>query len=214
MESLGKVFILGDSYSTYGGWVPDGYPCYYCDENPRNGVSSVEQTWWHMLLRETGAEFLRNSSYSGSTICNTGYNGEYCPHKSFIGRLDRLIEDGYFERNRPDTIFIFGGTNDFWAKSPTGDLKYSDWWAEDLKEFLPAFCYLLDRVKSRIPSARPIVLMNDPDIRPVMIQGMAAACQNYGADYIRIGNIDKNGGHPTGSGMEQIKDRIMGYLDE
>ena len=215
MKSLGKVFILGDSYSTYKGWVPDGFLYYYDDVRTKGvDLNHVEQTWWYMLLQETGAQLLLNSSYSGTTICNTGYDGEYCPHKSFIGRLDRLIEDGYFERNKIDTILVFGGTNDFWAKSPTGNLKYSNWEEEDLREFLPAFCYLLDRIKCKISSARPVVLINDLETRRAMLEGMIAACQKYGVAYIKMGNIDKDGGHPSILGMRQIKDRIVDYLEQ
>ncbi|MGN1154773.1 MAG: SGNH/GDSL hydrolase family protein, partial [Agathobacter sp.] len=43
--------ILGDSYSTYDGYVPDDYATWYNDHGNEapNDMTSVEQTWWHHL---------------------------------------------------------------------------------------------------------------------------------------------------------------------
>ena len=53
---LGRVFILGDSYSTFDGYIPQGYAPYYGEwENPTD-VRAAEQTWWHLLVKETNSE--------------------------------------------------------------------------------------------------------------------------------------------------------------
>ena len=45
-----KLSILGDSISTFDGWIPEGYSCFF----PMNGdVAEVEQTWWQMVLKDT-----------------------------------------------------------------------------------------------------------------------------------------------------------------
>ncbi|MBQ8588463.1 MAG: hypothetical protein IJ454_03635, partial [Clostridia bacterium] len=84
---LGNVFILGDSYSTFQGYIPEGYAHYYGEEGPNylesnpemkltaNDVCDVAHTWWYDLVKENGT-LLRNCSWSGTTICNTGYHGK------------------------------------------------------------------------------------------------------------------------------------------
>ena len=63
---LGNVFILGDSYSTFEGYIPDGYVAYYKEDGPQyieefsemksyeRDVFRVEQTWWYDFVRENG----------------------------------------------------------------------------------------------------------------------------------------------------------------
>ena len=49
------VVILGDSYSTFDGYVPEGFAIWY-DSNPKeeNDVTAVQQTWWYKLCRKEG----------------------------------------------------------------------------------------------------------------------------------------------------------------
>ena len=77
-----KIMIFGDSYSTFEGYIPEEYAVYY----PRHDVSDVSKTWWYMLANETASEIVLNNSWSGSTICNTGYNGDCSKSSSFIFR--------------------------------------------------------------------------------------------------------------------------------
>lgn len=95
---LGNVFILGDSYSTFAGYIPDGYDSYYAPEGPKyvqnndgqelsdNDVTSVSQTWWYPLVTEYGT-LIQNNSWSGTTVCNTGYGGNDYSDVSFVGRI-------------------------------------------------------------------------------------------------------------------------------
>ena len=85
------VSILGDSYSTFQGYLePDTNYVWYFDGTPRTqtDVTSVTQTWWHQLITSKGWRLLKNNSFSGSTICNTGYNRADVKHNSFIARMD------------------------------------------------------------------------------------------------------------------------------
>ena len=86
-----------------------------------------------------------NNSFSGATVCNTGYNKEDYTDRSFISRMDNL--------GCPDIIFIFGGTNDSWAGSPLGEFQYSGWTKETLYCFRPAMAYMLDHMKKRYRAA-------------------------------------------------------------
>ncbi len=208
MVGFGNVLILGDSYSTFAGYIPDGYEPWY-DENPRgeNGVNRVEQTWWHQLIRQTGSAMLLNCSWSGTTICHTGYSGD-CSARSFVGRLERLVDDGYFTDHTADTIFVFGGTNDSWADSPIGELMYADWRREDLFAVLPATCYLLHRLQQVQPAARIIVIVNT-ELKPAITDGLIAACDHYGVEKVVMTELDKLNSHPSILGMTQIKDQIL-----
>ncbi|MBQ6902581.1 MAG: hypothetical protein IJN71_06195, partial [Oscillospiraceae bacterium] len=72
MKDKNNVFIIGDSYSTYEGYIPEGYDFYYSDERKDNPiVNGVEKTWWNMLANENNLNIILNDSFSGSTICNT-----------------------------------------------------------------------------------------------------------------------------------------------
>ncbi|MBE6584849.1 MAG: hypothetical protein E7649_07775 [Ruminococcaceae bacterium] len=204
-----NVVIFGDSYSTFEGHIPKEYRPYYTPTRPDiPEVRRVEDTWWHMLITEQGANIVRNDSWSGSTVCNTAYYGEDCSKtNSFICRLNKLDETGYFDDKSVDTVFIFGGTNDSWAGSPIGELQYSDWTDKDLLKVLPGFCYFVDKVCRVIPGANVICLINT-GMNEKITQGYVCACEHFGINYIKYESIDKEHGHPTKLGMIQIKDEI------
>ena len=118
-QSKRTISILGDSYSTFRGYVlPDSNYVWYPQKAENNDVQDIRQLWWHQLIRNNGFRLCQNNSFSGATICNTGYNGEDYSDRSYCTRLRFL--------GSPDIILVFGGTNDTWAKSPLGDFKYAD----------------------------------------------------------------------------------------
>ena len=96
-----KVSILGDSYSTYKGYIPDNYAPFYPDAN--NDVKDVEQMWWSLYIDAKGYQLEKNDSWGGTTICGTGYGRMDSSRSAFTSRVDQLGD--------PDIIFIFGGTN-------------------------------------------------------------------------------------------------------
>ena len=201
--SFGNIFILGDSYSTFENYIPEGHACWYFEDIIKDtDVCKVEQTWWMQLIKKTDSNLVMNNSWSGSTICHTGWQGDNA-HNSFITRIDRLIEDGYFDENKIDTLFIFGGTNDSWCDAPIGQLVYSDWSKENLYSVLPAFCYLLKRLKDNLSNTRIICLINC-DLKEEITLGFKSSCENYGVEYLQLKNIEKQSGHPNISGMTQI----------
>ncbi len=213
IATVGNLFILGDSYSTFEECIPEGYEYWYsrhyADEiNPPTDVNRANQTWWYQFVEETGAHLVLNSSYSGTTICHTGYNGEDCSYKSFIARFNQLIDEDFFVHHSIDTFIIFGGTNDSWADAPIGEIQYSDWEKEELYSVLPAFCYLLHRVKEHLPNTRIVVVMNT-DLKQEIVEGFRVACENYDVERVELQDIDKLNGHPSAAGMKQIKEQIL-----
>ena len=75
-QSLKSISILGDSYSTFEGYLqPDTNSIwYYVSPRQQTDVTSVKQTWWHKFIKENNYRLCVNNSFSGATICNTGYN--------------------------------------------------------------------------------------------------------------------------------------------
>jgi len=215
MVKLGNVMLLGDSYTTFEGHIPKGYAPYYApNERPEieTDVKHVEQTWWHQLIEETESKLILNCSWSGTTICNTTYDGRDASEFSFIARMDQLLEKGFFKENPIDTLFIFGGTNDVGAHSPLGELQYGDWTREDLKQALPAFCYLLDRTQKCLSHTRVVCIMNE--IKPAYADGYRAACAHYEIECINLTNLDLHNFHPTVKGMVQIKEQVLQHFAE
>ena len=162
-------------------------------------------------MKATGAELVRNDSWSGSPLSFTGWPGDCSTTSSFIYRYEKLSESGFFKENEVDTIFVFGGTNDSWCGAPLGEEKYSDFERDDLFNVLPAICYFMGRLKADHPDKR-IVFIANCGIKDEVIDCMAKAADRLGAECIKLHDIDKMAGHPTVLGMEQICDQVIGKL--
>lgn len=209
-----NVIIFGDSYSTFNGYVPEGYPAWYSGNGrAQTDLKEVSQTWWHQVMQEKNLNLVLNNSWSGSTIGNRGYNNADCSKSSsFIYRLNQLKEAGFFAENKIDTAFVFGGTNDSWANAPLGEEKYGDWSDEDLFFVLPAICYFLNSLKETLPQAKIYCLINT-NLKPEIASCMENACAKYGITPIKFEKIDKNSGHPTIQGMKDIKNGVLSVLN-
>lgn len=203
-----NVFIMGDSYSTYGGQIPEGYHAYYHDNRTDAPVVKLENTWWRVFLKKTGFRLVCNDSFSGSTLCNTVR--ETLPlSSSFINRMDKYIEENFFSENKIDLMLIFGGTNDSWINAPVGELCSSDWTEEQLKCVLPAFCYLIRRAKEVVGEV--VVLLNT-GLKPEITDGFRDACEQAGVRYLYLQEIEKEHGHPTEVGMAQIAEQVAAFV--
>ena len=205
-----RLSILGDSYSTFEGYLtPDTNAVWYWNhEWDCTDVRNVRQTWWHQFLRDTGMRLCVNNSFSGATICHTGYDQADYSDRSFCTRLTNL--------GSPDIILVFGATNDEWAHAPIGEYKYADWTREDLYKFRPAMAYLLCHLIDHYPNVKLYFILNDilsSDIN----ESVLTVCQHYQVPVIRLENIDKQCGHPNVLGMQQIAQQVekaLGYGEE
>ena len=207
---LGNIMILGDSYSTYEGYIPAGYDVYYSGHRTEvPDVFDVKKTWWGRMLEENDAKLVLNNSWSGSPIGYTGYNNADCSHtSSFIYRFEKLLNEGFFDRNKIDTLFVFGGTNDSGADAPLGVLKYDDIQESDLFCALPAISYLAKRVKENLKGTR-IIFIGNHDIKKEITDGMESVCKHYDIEYVPLSAFDKINGHPTEQGMKDIYEQII-----
>lgn len=210
-QSSKSISILGDSYSTFQGYLqPDTNAVWYWDnvEAMNTDVHHVRETWWHQFIKKNGYRLCVNNSFSGSTICYSGYKTvgpdftDYSD-RAFVTRLDKL--------GCPDIIFVFGGTNDSWAGSPIGEYKYSGWTREDLFSFRPAMACMLEKMIDHYPNVKIYFLLND-DLREEIDESVKVICSHYEVDLIELVDIHKINGHPSVKGMRQICEQIEAYI--
>ena len=211
--NMKNVMIFGDSYSTFAGKIPEGYAVYYSGHRDREpDISSADESWWGLLMNETGASLVRNDSWSGSTIGFTGYNGvDTSKTSSFIYRLEKLYSEGFFEKNEIDTVFVFGGTNDSWSDAPLGEEMSEGFAREELYKVLPAIGYFFTKLRQILPGVSIYGICNC-DIKGAIINATVNACERVGGKPIVLKGINKVNGHPTPVGMVEIKDQVKASL--
>ena len=202
-----SVTIFGDSYSTFEGYLtPDTMEIWYFkgrNEPQRTDVQNVRQTWWWQVIQRMGWKLEVNNSWSGATICNTGYGDADYTHRSFMTRHTSL--------GHPDVILLFGGTNDSWCGAPLGEFKYEGWKRADLYCFRPALAWLLEHMQDRYPTADIFFLLNN-DLKESINSSVNDICAHYGVPVIKLSAIDKTSGHPNVKGMQQIADQVVDSL--
>jgi len=200
------VSILGDSYSTFEGFLtPETNAVWYELKNSpgKTDVSNVDETWWHKVIRQKGWRLCVNNSYSGSTVCNTGYDGNDYSDRSFIVRMDEL--------GCPDIIFIFGATNDSWSRAPIGEYKYEGVRPSDLWQFRPAMSYMLSWMQQRYINTEIYFILND-GLSDEVNESVRTICKHYNIPVIELKGIHKLSGHPSKRGMQQIADQVVSSL--
>ena len=173
--------ILGDSYSTFKDFVrPD-----------------TNFVWYP--LSKGNFRLCQNNSFSGATICYTGYKQEDYSDRSFVTRVPYL--------GSPEVIIVFGGTNDSWAKSPVGEFKYENWTRQDLYSFRPAMACMLSLLQDYYPGAEIYVVINT-ELSKEVTESMQVISDHYGVRWILLHDIDKQWGHPSQKGMRQIAEQL------
>lgn len=232
-----KLSILGDSISTFDGWIPEGYACYF----PLDGeVLDVEQTWWKMVLKDTEMELCVNGSSAGSTCVGDSISADDIRYGCSERRIWDLIgSNGSF----PDVIIVYMGTNDFLKAVPLGDNDGTRAVEEGMIEtFSDAYCMILDKLVAYYPNAEiyccnlpamgtwgpesgPVFVpfVNGLDLTPEdygkQIEVIAAAkgckiidLQNCGITNDNISDYVSDGIHMNQEGMELIRKAVEAAL--
>lgn len=222
VQKYGTFSVLGDSYSSYKGYVqPSTNRVYYPKSmTDADKVDSYTQMWWYRFSQEYGISPDMINGYSGSSVANDTawtYGVEEC----FIARSDNL--------GSPDMIIIFGGTNDAWkTRIQLGSPKYSGWTDADKEKFAPAAAYLISHIKSVYPKAQIIWICNTHATSSVSggtgndyYQALHTVCDHYkvpvvdvNPDVLYYTDSDRtnNQGHPSKTGQKQISDALIKYL--
>ena len=159
-------------------------------------------------MSDLGAELVMNDSWSGSTICYTGYQGDCSATSSFITRLEKYIADDFFKKNEIDTVFVLGGTNDSWADARLGEV--SDEGREALFCVLPAIRKFLTLLRSAFDGR--IVVISNTEIKPEIIHCLLDEAESVGGTGIRLRHIHKVSGHPDILGMRQIYEQVKAAI--
>lgn len=142
-----KLSILGDSISTYDGFIPEGYAAYY----PRGDVDDVSKTWWKKLISLSGLSLLKNASWSGSkvsgdTTIQTGATG--CSE----ARINALKDGNVL----PDIILCYISTNDWASDVSIGTYESTedvDLASDVISNIADAYALMLYRLRNAYPNA-------------------------------------------------------------
>lgn len=196
------ISVLGDSYSTFEGFIPDGNAIWYFNPVHRDmtDVETVEQTWWWQVIKQGGYKMGMINAYSGATICNTGYNDADFSDRSFVTR-DRNL-------GNPDIILICGATNDSWAGVKMGNYQYADWRRADLYYFRPAMAKMLSDIRQHYPNVEVYFILNT-DLRDEINKSVDEICRHYDVPVIKLKDIDKRNGHPSVKGMKSFAEQVL-----
>lgn len=199
------VAVLGDSYSTFEGFIPKGHPEWYRTNvnKAATDVDRVEQTWWWQVVKNGGYKLGVNDSYSGSTVCFTGYDDADFSDRSFVTRATNL--------GNPDIILVCGGTNDSWCGAKVGEYKYEGWKRADMYYFRPALAKLYTVLREHYPNVEIYFILNDC-LRDDINESVDVISKHYGVPVIKLSGIDKQNGHPNVKGMKTFADQVLSAL--
>ena len=184
----GKVVsILGDSISTFEGYVPvaDGHNLTHRVRYTPDNASwyfaeggTVNDTYWKKLINSLGAKLGINDSWAGSRVSNSSSTntGDVGPDACMasITRITNLGANG-----TPDLILYYGGTNDAGAGVTVGSFNSNTTYTTDLTtttwaDFATAYKDSIMRLQYYYPFAKIVVLL------PM-----------YCTSYYNMGNLDK-----------------------
>ena len=221
--------ILGDSISTYAGYIPTGQN--YAYDGTTLGVSSVNDTWWMKLINAFGMTLNINNSWSGTCVSNIrdsakGSNSNAMVRSELLG-------------TSPDVIIFYMGINDFLFEAPLGEYEGGLPIPSDPSTFSSAFAISLNKMLSKYPNAEiwcatmlpckpninedniPLSDFNERLKEIVLAFGMKFIdFTNCGITYenmnIYMGDWDSStstGEHPNADGMSLMANQVIRRLD-
>lgn len=135
--------ILGDSISTFAGYIPSGNAVYYTGSN--SGVSSVNDTWWKKLMDATGMTLNLNNSWSGSRVAGASGTAS-----AGFTRASNLGTD-------PDVIIVYMGINDFNNEVGLGTYDGTGEFPATTTTFREAYATMLNNLLTAYPLAEVYV---------------------------------------------------------
>lgn len=139
-----KISVLGDSISSYNGYVPSDALYYY----PTSDVDNVNRMYWEFLALQENMVIDTINAYAGSTVATKWSTNPGRPPFYDSDRLNNL--------GNPDYIIVYGGVNDY-GGNPLGDYPNPGQYT-NMFEFRTAYAYVLSQLKTIYPSARIICM--------------------------------------------------------
>lgn len=221
------VSILGDSISSYDGFIPSGYTPFY----PEKDITDPNKTWWEIMLTSTGYALGTNGS-SGGCACVGDSTSEYITVASTNKRINALGDN-----KEPTKIIVYLGTNDLLGSYPIGSNDGNTNVAEgNVDNFSDAYTLILNKLKDRYPDAKiycctlaTIYTYDSGSFAPAVngngdtvdsfnsviktIAGNKGATvidlQSCGIDGSNVSTMLQDGVHPTVDGMKLIANAVI-----
>jgi len=221
-----KVSIIGDSISTFEGYIVPGYRKYY----PGAGVDTVDQTYWYKFIYEymPNAEFCKNLAWSGSLvhrITDASYSSTHWYAHYFYARA---AADGFGDA---DVLIVNGGTNDYGYQGGTitpesshslapgyqitgssvpTDSEFNGWFAtadaatttsavDALADdsFIQAYIKLLQLAKVTCRSGLKLILCIGDGVNETVEQSIIKIAAHYGAAVVDFYALNGNYKNPV-----------------
>lgn len=126
--------ILGDSISTFSGYIPTGNATYY----PRDDVQTVGNTWWKKLMDALGMTLDVNNSWSGSRVTTTSGDAS----AGCGARCEAL-------GTSPDVIIVWMGINDFCGEVGLGTYDGTTAVPATTTTFREAYAIMLNKILTK-----------------------------------------------------------------
>ena len=195
-----KISILGDSISTFEGYIPNDYKYFY--PQPYGDVRNIYQTWWMKVINGLGAGLYVNNAYGGSTVCNFD---EYSTSN------DKRLESLRINENVSDVLLIFMGTNDCASKYVNAN------------SFEQAYMDMLYKLQTISPNTE-IILINLPisklytiDSQYELNQVIRKCAKEFNYELIDISGLDLtneliDNAHPNSNGMKSLSKALLDSL--
>lgn len=160
-----KIAILGDSISSFNGWLPssvDGYTgSTYAYHYPAGDVTTVDKTWWYKVAISLGldpATQINNCSWSGSQVCgdSTQTESDTAGSYGYCGCSTKRIEDMSIRGYDPDIVIIHLGCNDWGRGNSLGSWTIDSAIPSEgtINEFRSAYALMLSKIQNRYPNTR------------------------------------------------------------
>ena len=135
-----KFSIYGDSLSTLAGYQPERYAVHYQGEfAEKSHVTSMEDTWWGMVIDHFDGELVSCNAFSGSMVSGFKKSGITFPSGASEERMNELLSAGV-----PDVLIVYLGTNDWYQLVETDDFE-EPWW----RTFSGAYQHMMSGLRKR-----------------------------------------------------------------
>ena len=234
-----RLSIIGDSISTFTGYIPSGYAPFY-PKTSHPSVNSVEKTWWYQVINKLGLVLGINASWSGCKL-TLGENANSTTN-AYVACSPKRIED-IGANGTPDIIICFVGTNDFGyhavigdydARSAIPELSSTVSTTTPQNEFADAYAVMIDRIRTAYPTAKLFCCTildrasafpptnSVPATMSDYNRKIIELCNNMGVNVIRIHECGisvwnsetylQDGLHPKSNGMELISNCVVKEL--
>lgn len=232
------VSIIGDSISTFEGYLADST---YLKYFPKYDVTSVEQTWWKLMLNKSGMVLHKNCAWSGSYVTGSSSSTTNASAGCSTKRINDLAKDGI----APDIVICFIGINNL--QTSTAGTELGNWKGGTLpaegtiNTFSEAYALMVSKILKKYPRTEVFLCTlldtnkdgwdNDGTSFPTnkdsrtlkdyndTIRFIAEAfgvnvidVHACGVNWFNLGTLTADGLHPNAEGMKQIAKKMLAEI--